>query len=105
VEGVRPVDAASWKPKLAGRIAEKQSWTVPQITRLPECEIIIRHICVEGRDYTGRWPGVPLRLSLERVGADLRALRRLPLRRRSLGQHRHGERAARADAAGHQVRV
>ena len=73
VEDVRPVDAASWKLELAGRIAEKQSWTLPEIMALPEREIIIRHICVEGWDYVGQWSGVPLRLFLERVGADLRA--------------------------------
>jgi DMSO/TMAO reductase YedYZ molybdopterin-dependent catalytic subunit len=71
VEDVRPVDAVSWKLELAGRIAEKQSWTLPQIMALPEREIIIRHICVEGWDYIGQWSGVPLRLFLERVGADL----------------------------------
>ena len=73
VEDVRPVDAASWKLELAGRIAEKQAWTLPEIMALPEREIIIRHICVEGWDYIGQWSGVPLRLFLERVGADLRA--------------------------------
>ena len=71
VEDVRPVDAANWKLELAGRIAEKQAWTLPQIMALPEREIIIRHICVEGWDYIGQWSGVPLRLFLERVGADL----------------------------------
>ena len=73
VEDVRPVDAASWKLELAGRIAEKQSWDLARIIALPEREIIIRHICVEGWDYIGQWSGVPLRLFLERVGADLRA--------------------------------
>jgi DMSO/TMAO reductase YedYZ molybdopterin-dependent catalytic subunit len=71
VGDVQPVDGATWKLELAGRIAERQSWTVPQIMALPEQEIIIRHICVEGWDYIGQWSGVPLRLFLERVGADL----------------------------------
>ncbi|MDB5377166.1 MAG: Molybdopterin-binding protein [Rubritepida sp.] len=71
VEDVRPVDGATWKLELAGRIAERQPWSVAQIMALPEQEIIIRHICVEGWDYIGQWSGVPLRLFLERVGADL----------------------------------
>ncbi len=70
-EDVRPVDGASWRLELAGRIAEKQPWTLSQVMALPEREIIIRHICVEGWDYIGQWSGVPLRLFLERVGADL----------------------------------
>ena len=70
-EDVRPVDGATWRLELAGRIAEKQAWSVPQIMALPELEIIIRHVCVEGWDYIGQWSGVPLRLFLERIGADL----------------------------------
>ena len=40
---------------------------------LPEQEIIIRHICVEGWDYIGQWSGPNLRGFLQRVGADLTA--------------------------------
>lgn len=70
-QDVRPVDGATWRLELTGRIADKQPRTVPQITALPEREMIIRHVCVEGWDYIGQWSGVPLRLFLERVGADL----------------------------------
>ena len=35
--------------------------------------MVIKHICVEGWSYIGGWTGVPLRVLLERVGADLRA--------------------------------
>ncbi len=73
VDEVVPVDAAGWRLELAGRIGERQAWTLPQIMELPEREMIIRHICVEGWDYIGQWSGVPLRLFLERIGADLRA--------------------------------
>ena len=73
IEDIAPVDAATWKLELAGRIADKRPWNVRQIYRLPEQEWIIRHICVEGRDYIGQWSGVNLRHFLERVGADLRA--------------------------------
>lgn len=70
-EDVRPVDGDNWRLELTGRITDRQPWTLQQITALPEQEIIIRHICVEGWDYIGQWSGVPLRLFLERIGADL----------------------------------
>jgi DMSO/TMAO reductase YedYZ molybdopterin-dependent catalytic subunit len=73
VEDVKPVDAATWKLELAGRIADKRPWTVQELHQLPEQEMIIRHICVEGWDYIGQWSGVSLKTFLERVGADLTA--------------------------------
>ena len=73
IEQVKPVDAGSWKLELAGLIQDKRPWTAPQIAALPEQELIIRHICVEGWDYIGQWSGVNLRHFLERVGADLSA--------------------------------
>ena len=73
IADVRPVDGASWKLELAGRIADKRPWTAQQIYQLPEQELIIKHICVEGWDYIGQWAGPNLRAFLERVGADLSA--------------------------------
>jgi DMSO/TMAO reductase YedYZ molybdopterin-dependent catalytic subunit len=73
IEQVKPVDAGSWKLELAGLIQDKRPWTAPQMSALPEQELIIRHICVEGWDYIGQWSGVNLRHFLERVGADLTA--------------------------------
>jgi DMSO/TMAO reductase YedYZ molybdopterin-dependent catalytic subunit len=73
IEDVKPVDGASWKLELAGRIADKRPWTAQQLYALPEQEIIIRHICVEGWDYIGQWSGVNLKSFLQRVGADLTA--------------------------------
>lgn len=73
VEEVKPVDGTSWKLELAGRIEDKTSWTAQQIYNLPEQELIIRHICVEGWDYIGQWSGPNLRQFLERVGADTKA--------------------------------
>ena len=70
---VKPVDGASWKLELAGLIGDKRPWTLRQIYDLPEQEIIVRHICVEGWDYIGQWSGVSLRHFLERIGADLTA--------------------------------
>jgi DMSO/TMAO reductase YedYZ molybdopterin-dependent catalytic subunit len=73
VEDVKPVDGAGWKLELAGLIADKRPWTAPQLYALPEQEIIIRHVCVEGWDYIGQWSGPNLRGFLQRVGADLTA--------------------------------
>jgi DMSO/TMAO reductase YedYZ molybdopterin-dependent catalytic subunit len=73
IEDVKPVDGSSWKLELAGRIADKRPWTAQQIYQLPEQDIIIRHVCVEGWDYIGQWSGVNLRSFFERVGADLNA--------------------------------
>jgi DMSO/TMAO reductase YedYZ molybdopterin-dependent catalytic subunit len=73
VEEVKPVDGATWKLELAGLIDDKRSWTMPQFYDLPEQELIIRHICVEGWDYIGQWSGVNFRHFLERIGADLKA--------------------------------
>ncbi len=73
VEEVKPVDGASWKLELAGRIDDKRPWTAREIYALPEQEIIIRHVCVEGWDYIGQWSGPNLTSFFQRVGADLTA--------------------------------
>lgn len=73
VEDIAPVDATNWKLELAGLIENKNSWTLNQIHELPEQQIIIRHICVEGWDYIGQWSGPNLGQFLRRVGADLTA--------------------------------
>jgi DMSO/TMAO reductase YedYZ molybdopterin-dependent catalytic subunit len=73
IENVKPIDGATWKLELAGRIDDKKPWTAEQIYQLPEQEIIIKHICVEGWDYIGQWSGPNLRDFLQRVGADLTA--------------------------------
>ena len=73
IERVKPVDGQNWRLELAGLIADKRPWTAQQLAALPETDMIIRHICVEGWDYIGEWSGPTLRSFLERVGADLRA--------------------------------
>ena len=64
---------AKWKLELGGLISDKRPLTAQQIYAMPEQEIIIRHVCVEGWDYIGQWSGVNLRRFLETVGADLTA--------------------------------
>ena len=73
IQDLKPVDGDAWRLELAGLIADKRPWTRQQIAGLPEAEMVIRHICVEGWDYIGQWSGVPLRAFLERIGADTRA--------------------------------
>jgi DMSO/TMAO reductase YedYZ molybdopterin-dependent catalytic subunit len=70
---ITPVDMSKWKLELGGLISDKRPLTAPQIYAMPEQEIIIRHVCVEGWDYIGQWSGVNLRRFLESVGADLTA--------------------------------
>ena len=73
VEEVRPVDASTWRLELSGKIQDKRPWTAEDIYKLPEQEMIIKHICIEGWDYIGQWSGVNLKQFLQRVGADLSA--------------------------------
>ncbi|HEY7243725.1 MAG TPA: molybdopterin-dependent oxidoreductase [Xanthobacteraceae bacterium] len=73
IEDVKPVNAATWRLELAGRIADKRPWRGNEFDALPQQELIIRHICVEGWDYIGQWSGVNFRTFLERIGADLTA--------------------------------
>ena len=73
IKQLQPLDGASWKLDLSGRIADKRPWTTQAIAALPQRDIIIRHICVEGWDYIGEWSGVPLGDFLRRIGADLSA--------------------------------
>jgi len=70
---LKPVDGQSWQLELSGLIADKRPWTAQQLMALPQTDMIIRHVCVEGWDYIGEWSGPTLRSFLERVGADLRA--------------------------------
>src|SRR6516164_4962953 len=65
IEDVKPIDGATWKLELAGRIENKTPWTAQQIYQLPEQEIIIRHICVEGWDYIGQWSRSTQRVYLQ----------------------------------------
>src|SRR5262249_3904208 len=73
IEDVKPVDGSSWKLELSGRIQNKRPWTLHDMYQLPEQELIIRHICVEGWEYIGQWSGVNFRYFLEHIGADLTA--------------------------------
>ncbi len=72
-EQVKPVDGESWRLELAGLIKDKRALTKDALYALPHETQITRHVCVEGWDYIGKWSGVPLKLFLERIGADTTA--------------------------------
>jgi DMSO/TMAO reductase YedYZ molybdopterin-dependent catalytic subunit len=73
VMDVKPVNGETWRLELSGLIANKRPWTVRDLQAIPQNSMVIKHICVEGWSYIGGWTGVPLRIFLERIGADLRA--------------------------------
>ncbi len=65
--------APDWTLKVLGLVDDTSDWTVDRLRALPQESQITRHICVEGWSQIGQWSGVPLRLFLQHVGADLRA--------------------------------
>lgn len=73
IKQVHPVDGSTWKLELGGLIKDKRPWTIQSFASLPQRDMIIRHVCVEGWDYIGEWSGVRLGDFLKRVGADLTA--------------------------------
>lgn len=73
ITDLQPVDRHDWRLEVSGLVTDRQPWTEDRFATLPETEIIIKHVCVEGWDYIGQWSGPTLRSFLERVGADTRA--------------------------------
>jgi DMSO/TMAO reductase YedYZ molybdopterin-dependent catalytic subunit len=73
VTEVKPVDGAGWRLEVGGLVSDQRRWTLAELAALPQAEMVIRHVCVEGWDYIGEWSGPTLRSLLERSGADPRA--------------------------------
>ena len=73
VTDLKPIDPASWKLEVSGLVTKREPWSRERLAALPQTDMIIKHICVEGWDYIGEWSGPTLRSFLEHVGADLRA--------------------------------
>ena len=67
------IDGKTWKLEVLGLVQNKKSWTLAELTKLPEVSQITRHICVEGWSAIGSWQGTPLRDFLKLVGADTSA--------------------------------
>ena len=73
MEEVRHVDGDAWRLELAGAVAERRGWTLPELRALPQEHQITRHICIEGWSAIGQWGGVRFSDFLSRIGADTRA--------------------------------
>jgi DMSO/TMAO reductase YedYZ molybdopterin-dependent catalytic subunit len=73
VDDAPEIDGDDYALEVSGLVTDKQSWTLARLRTLPQESQITRHICIEGWSAIGQWSGVPFRVFLERVGADLRA--------------------------------
>ena len=73
VDDAPEIDGDDYALEVSGLVADKQSWTLAKLRTLPQQLQITRHICIEGWSAIGHWSGVPFRLFLERIGADLKA--------------------------------
>ena len=67
------IAAADYRLELAGLVSDKRPWCYGSLAALPRETQITEHICIEGWSMVGKWSGPPLRVFLERVGADLTA--------------------------------
>jgi DMSO/TMAO reductase YedYZ molybdopterin-dependent catalytic subunit len=67
------ISGSDYRLELAGLIADKRPWTVPQLYALPQKSQVTRHVCVEGWSMIGKWTGTPLSVFLSRIGADTTA--------------------------------
>jgi DMSO/TMAO reductase YedYZ molybdopterin-dependent catalytic subunit len=73
-EALAPIiDGADYRLELSGLIENKRPWALPELRALPQSTQITRLVCIEGWSAIGKWGGVPFRVFLERVGADLGA--------------------------------
>ena len=62
-----------WQLEVSGLVGDDRPWSLARLRALPQASQITRHICVEGWSQIGQWSGVPLRIFLQAVGADLHA--------------------------------
>ena len=67
------IDEERYRLIVDGLVENKRSWTLEQLSALPEETQITRLVCVEGWSAIGKWTGTPLREFLRRIGADLTA--------------------------------
>lgn len=73
IDNIPEIEPADWKLEVSGLVADKSAWTLEKLRALPQESQITRHICIEGWSQIGQWSGVPLKVFLERIGADLTA--------------------------------
>ncbi len=66
------VSEERWQLYVEGAVEDRRRWQLSELRALPQASQITQHICIEGWSAIGKWTGVPLRLFLERIGADTR---------------------------------
>lgn len=67
------VDGDDYRLEVSGLVADKHSWTLRELYKLPHTNQVTRHICVEGWSAIGKWGGVTFSTFLRQIGADLSA--------------------------------
>jgi DMSO/TMAO reductase YedYZ molybdopterin-dependent catalytic subunit len=73
VDEAPDIDGDKYQLEIGGLVDNKKSWTLAELTALPEVSQITRHVCVEGWSAIGSWQGVRLSDFLKMIGADLNA--------------------------------
>jgi DMSO/TMAO reductase YedYZ molybdopterin-dependent catalytic subunit len=73
IDEVPAVNEAEYRLEVSGLVADKHSWSLPELRQLPQAAQVTRHICVEGWSAIGKWGGVPFATFLKHIGADLSA--------------------------------
>jgi hypothetical protein len=69
-EGTPPVDAATWRLAVEGRVPRPLSLDLPQLAALGVEEREVTLDCTSGWAMTTRWRGTPLRSVLDAAGAE-----------------------------------
>jgi len=72
-EDVPVINGNDYRLEIAGKVADKRSWSLSQLHNMAQVSQITRHICVEGWSAIGKWGGIPFSLFLKTIGADLNA--------------------------------
>ncbi|QLO14443.1 molybdopterin-dependent oxidoreductase [Citrobacter freundii] len=67
------INGNDYRLEVAGLVGDKRPWTLAQLYQMAQVSQITRHICVEGWSAIGKWGGVPFKLFLTGIGADLNA--------------------------------
>ncbi|MEA9392749.1 molybdopterin-dependent oxidoreductase [Acerihabitans sp. TG2] len=72
-DAIPMINGDDYRLDIAGKVADKRSWSLPQLHQMAQVHQITRHICVEGWSAIGKWGGIPFSLFLKTIGADLNA--------------------------------
>jgi DMSO/TMAO reductase YedYZ molybdopterin-dependent catalytic subunit len=67
------IDGDTYRLEIGGLVANKKSWTLPELNQLPQVSQVTRLVCVEGWSVIGSWQGVRLSDFLKLIGADTTA--------------------------------